>query len=138
MARKVELRCEGCGSVLATFRKPISEQMESESEIARTARAEDVRWMNWLIDTDWSADWKAGYEDLANDYEAGKYSGNLLRVARDWSADNGGGSYMSGFTVNCACGRTVRGKIWNLEKLVDPKFETKKRVAVATLRRSVL
>jgi len=134
MARKVELRCEGCGSVLATFRKPISEQRESET--ARTS--EDVRWMNWLIDTDWSADWKAGYEDMANDYEAGKYSGNALEVMGDWSADNGGGSWVSGFTVNCACGRTVRGKIWNLEKLVDPKFETKKRVAVVRLGSSVI
>lgn len=134
MASKVELRCEGCDLVLAVFRRPMAEQAESGA--MRTL--EGYRWMDAFTHTDWKADWKAGYEDMERDYHAGKYSGNLLKVIQDFSADNGGGPYMSGFTVNCPCGRTVRGKMWDLEELVDPKFKTKKRVAVATLRRSVL
>ena len=134
MANKVELRCEGCDLVLAVFRKPMAEQAESGA--MRTL--EGYRWMDAFTHTDWKADWKAGFEDMESDYQAGKYSGNLLEVARDWSADNGGGAYMSGFTVNCSCGRTVRGKLWNLEKLVDPKFQAKKRVAVARLGGSVV
>jgi len=114
----------------------MAEQQESEQAMAA---GEDYRWMNWFPHTQWMADWKAGFEDFERDCQAGKYSGNnLIEVLSDWSADNGGGPWVSGFTVNCSCGRTVRGKIWDLEQLVDPKFRTKKRLATATLGGSVL
>jgi len=121
--------------VLAAFRQPIAQQLENNLHLQGTTN--NSRWMDWLPNSEWSPGWRAGFEEMLQDFEDGRHQGSVQHLLAEWSKSNGGQPRAGGFTVTCPCGRNVRGHLRELKQLVDPKFAAKKRVVSVSLHPSV-